>query len=233
MTDETKNLVSIVRRAARLITPEFSVKSKDEKGDLVTNFDYEIETFLIDKIKKAYPGFQIISEEFNAHAKECQNYFTIDPIDGTVNFANGLPLWGIQVACVKNGEPCCSVIFLPDLKQMYCADQEGAFLNGERIHVCVAAPENVLYNADQIFKSPKENIIHRREVFSSAVFFAWLASGRYGAVVFSKNTHVWDAVPGTYLAKQAGAYVLKTSGFSVAANSKKTAEYFRNLFLKE
>ena len=208
MSEELEFLIKTVKQASKLITPNFLIKIKDEHGDLVTDFDYEIEKFLISKINKAYPEFEIISEEFNNQEKVCANYFTIDPIDGTVNFANGLPLWGIQLACVKNGEPCASVIYLPALKELYSCSEDGAFVNGNPIHVNKLSPNMVLYNADQIFKSPKENLFYRREVFSSAVFFAWLASGKYGALVFSPNIHSWDLLPGLYLSKKAGAYIL-------------------------
>lgn len=223
-------LVRIVKQASKLITPNFMVKVKDEHGDLVTDFDYEIEKFLISKINKAYPKFDIISEEFNNQEKQSENYFTIDPIDGTVNFANKLPLWGIQVACVKNGEPCASVIYLPALKEMYSCDESGAYLNENPIQVNKLSPQRVLYNADQIYKSEKENIYYRREVFSSAVFFSWVASGKYGAVVFSPDLHSWDLLPGFYLSKQAGAYILKDKKFTIVANSKQTAEYFAKLY---
>lgn len=230
MSEELDFLVKIVKQASKLITPDFVTKVKDERGDLVTDFDYEIERFLISKINKAYPEFEIISEELNNQEKECKNYFTIDPIDGTVNFANGLPLWGIQVACIKHGEPCASVIYLPALKELYYSSKNGAFLNGNPIHVNKLSPNMVLYNADQKYKSLKENLYYRREVFSSAVFFAWLASGKYGALIFSPDIHSWDLLPGLYLAETAGAYVLRDKKYIVVANSKRTAEYFSKIY---
>lgn len=67
MTKELKFLIDIVKEASKIITDEFEVKAKDDKGDLVTNFDYEVEQFIINKIKKEYPTFTIISEEFNTN----------------------------------------------------------------------------------------------------------------------------------------------------------------------
>ena len=95
MTKELKFLIDTVKEASKLITEEFEVKAKDNKGDLVTNFDYEVEQFMINEIKKAYPNFNIVSEEFNSNEGLTDNCFTIDPIDGTINFANNIPLWGI------------------------------------------------------------------------------------------------------------------------------------------
>ena len=98
---EIEFLKDLVIRASKLITNEVIVKAKDDKGDLVTNFDYDVENFISNEIKKSYPNFDIVSEEFNTNGKLTENCFTVDPIDGTINFAHGMPLWAIQVACVK------------------------------------------------------------------------------------------------------------------------------------
>ena len=95
MSEDLKFLIDVVKNASFLINDELEVKAKDDKGDLVTNFDYAIEKYLIEKIKEKYPDFSIISEEYNNNNELTENCFTIDPIDGTINFANGIPLWGI------------------------------------------------------------------------------------------------------------------------------------------
>mgnify|MGYP000180565464 FL=1 len=66
MSDELKFLIDVVKGASLLITEEFEVHAKENKGDLVTNFDFEIEKYIIDKIKQNYPNFSIISEEYNS-----------------------------------------------------------------------------------------------------------------------------------------------------------------------
>ena len=102
MSSELGFLIELVKCASLIINDEFKVKAKDDRGDLVTNFDYEIEKYIIDKIKESYPDFSIVSEEYNSEEGLKDNCFTIDPIDETVNFAHNIPLWGIQVACIKN-----------------------------------------------------------------------------------------------------------------------------------
>lgn len=62
MSKDLEFLIELVKNASLLIDDEFEVKAKDDKGDLVTNFDYEIEKYIIDKIKQDYPDFSIISE---------------------------------------------------------------------------------------------------------------------------------------------------------------------------
>ena len=228
MTEQTKFLVDVVKQASLLITDEFEVKAKGNNGDLVTNFDFEIEKFIISKLEERYPDYSIISEEFNKDEKIQKNCFTIDPIDGTINFANGLPLWGIQVACIENYETCSAVIYLPRFNELYCADKTGAYLNGKKLNVKPKESSRCLYviegknRLNGIARMGKVTS-HARWIGSTAVDYSWVASGRLGGTIF-RNDSAWDYMPGMYLAKQAGAYVIEDSCKHIAACSKEFAE---------
>ena len=211
----------IVREAEKLLSRDFAVYAKGSEGDLVTDADYLVERFLIGKIQTEYPDFAIISEEFNPDAVMSENCFIIDPIDGTKNFANGLPLWGIQVACRKNGETIASVIDLPALKEFYFADKSGAYLNGEKISVREVPILNAFYAViggdviEAATRMQKYGSTHR--VFGAAcVAFAFLAAGKMHGVSF-RAENPWDYEPGLFLAKQAGAAVKSEPGFHAAA----------------
>ena len=128
-------LIDVVKKASLIINEDFEINAKGNDGDLVTNFDYEVENFIISQIKANYPEFDIVSEEFNSGGKLTENCFVIDPIDGTITFAHGCPDWAIQVACVKNYQTVAAVIYLPKLNEFYCADESGAYLNGKKIKV--------------------------------------------------------------------------------------------------
>lgn len=230
MTKDLKFLIKIVKQASKIITTNVQVMPKGDRGDLVTNCDIKIEKFLIDKIKKSYPNFDLISEEFGNSDKLTENCFTIDPIDGTINFANGLPLWGIQVACVRNGKTCAAVIYMPAMKELFYADETGAYKNGKRICVNNLAPQKVLYNAYNKYRSEKENLMYRKTYYCSAHFFSWVACGRLGAAIFSLNDHSWDIVPGIYIAEKAGATYVENKKFKIIANSADTVKYFEEIF---
>lgn len=238
MSSEVKFLIKIVKEASLLINKNLEVKAKGNKGDLVTNFDYEIEKYLINKIKEKYPDYSIVSEEYNSNKELTDNCFTIDPIDGTVNFANNIPLWGIQIACIKNKEPILSVIYLPKLNELYYADSTGAYLNNKKIHVNNLDYNKGLYTIDgtrgiEIQTKMKDtNISTRFRSFgSAAVNFSWVASGRIGAVIFGHNT-AWDYIPGMYLVKQAGGYTYNDNNIHIAANSKEFLDILKNKILK-
>ena len=225
MNKELQFLINTVMEASNLITDEFEVKAKDDKGDLVTSFDYEVEKYITEKINKEYPNFDIVSEEFNSKNELTDNCFTIDPIDGTINFAHGVPLWAIQVACIKDGKTCAAVIYIPKLDELYYADENGAYLNGKEIHVNNEGPDKGLYviegpnNANIKSKMKKINR-HVRDFYSAGVDFAWCAAGRLSVASFVWDTY-WDYIPGMYIVEKAGGVTYNAPGMHIAANTQK------------
>ena len=236
MNNEVKFLKDIVRQASDLITSDFEVKAKGNKGDLVTNLDMEIEKFLIGKIKENYPNFDIVSEEFNTTNAPTKNCFVIDPIDGTINFVSGLPLWGIQVACIKDGDTCASIIYLPKFNEMYWADETGAYLNGTKINVREQSLKSCLYSIDgadsvRCLQEMTKHSPHARKIMSASVNCAWIAKGIMdGCVVLNNNC--WDYLPGQFLVMQAGGYICDTQGIHVVACNEEIAEALKESCVK-
>lgn len=224
MSTELKFLIELVKGASLLIDDEFEVKAKDDNGDLVTNFDYEIEKYIIDKIKEKYPNFSIVSEEYNNKEGLADNCFTIDPIDGTINFAHNIPLWGIQVACIKNKKTCAAVIYLPKLDELYYADENGAFLNEKSISVNKLDISKGLYTIEGPGKmlgqvKMKEISPHCRDFYSAAVNFAYVACGKLSATNFVWDT-LWDYIPGQFIVEKAGGVVFNDTKMHIAANNE-------------
>ncbi len=223
MNSITKFLIEIVKEAGQLINENIQIKSKDDNGDIVTNFDYEIEKYIINKIKSKYPEFTIISEEYNSNNNLTNNCFTIDPIDGTINFANNIPLWGIQIACIKDNKTCSAVIYLPMLNEMYYADETGAYLNDKKIKVNLLDITKGIYIVEgpgRIAGQIKMKSIshHCRDFYCAAVSFAWVACGRLSGVIFKKDSF-WDYISGQYLVKQAGGVISNDKNSHIAANT--------------
>lgn len=221
MIDELKFLIDIVKEAEQFITDDFDVKTKGGEYDLVTDNDVAVEKFLISKIKQRYPTFDIVSEEYNFDKGVSENCFVIDPIDGTINFANRLPLWVIQIACIKGGETVASVIDIVKLKQMYYADKNGAFLNGEKISIHEVPIKNALFCIDGSNCVPsilrmRKHTSNRRNFGSVGVSMAFVASGKIHGAVYGSNKP-WDYVPGLFLIKMAGGSVCDIPGFHCGA----------------
>lgn len=225
MGKEIEFLKRIVNQANEISKEEFLVKQKDAENDLVTNLDLKIEKYLIGEINKEYPEFDIVSEEFNNNQKETKDCFIIDPIDGTINFANGLPLWGIQIACVKDGKTVASVISMPKINEFYWADETGAYVNDKKINVNEVPIKNALYtvNGGSVLSSiqrMKKHALSSRNFGSVGVSMAFVASGKIHGAVFV-NDKPWDYEPGLFLCKMAGASIKNINGFHAAAMNKK------------
>lgn len=218
---EIEFLKEIVKKANVISNNAFEVSKKDAESDLVTNLDLEIEKFLISEIKKEYPNFGIVSEEYNTNNQITDNCFIIDPIDGTINFANNLPLWGIQIACVKDSKTIASVISLPRINEFYYADETGAYLNDEKININEVPIKNTLYSIDGNNNLPcmqrmRKYSSNRRNFGGVCVSMAFVASGRIHGAVFRSNKP-WDYEPGLFICKMAGASVKSIDGFHAAA----------------
>ncbi len=218
---EIEFLKQTVREAEDISIQDFKVESKGAENDLVTSLDLKIEDYIINKIKEEYPDFNIVSEEYNTNNQVTDNCFIIDPIDGTINFANNLPLWGIQIACVKNGNTIASVISLPRINEFYYADETGAYLNDQLINVNEVPIKNTLYAIDGNNNLPcmqrmRKYSSNRRNYGGVCVSMAFLAAGRIHGAVF-RSDKPWDYEPGLFLCKMAGASIKSIDGFHAAA----------------
>ncbi|MDO4741846.1 MAG: inositol monophosphatase [Candidatus Saccharibacteria bacterium] len=231
---EAEFIKSIIKETEKISRKNYEVRQKDKNGDLVTTLDIEIEQYLIKQIKQKYPNFDIVSEEFNSNKKTTENCFIIDPIDGTINFANNIPLWGTQIACKKDGETIASAINLPKINEFYYADKTGAYLNGEKISIREVSIKNVVYSI--IGKNSLPSIERMRKSYSknhrnfgaACVAFAFMASGRIHGVNF-RVENPWDYEPGMFICKMAGAKVKSKEGFHAVAMNQE----FLNILEKE
>ena len=225
-------LIKRIMRASKLVSDNFVVKQKGEKDDLITNLDLKIEKYLIKEINKKYPTFKIVSEEYNTNNQLTDNCFVIDPLDGTINFANHLPLWGIQVACIVNSVVVAAVIYLPKINELYWASEKGSYLNGKPIKANIVPIKNTLYAIDgsnnlPIMTQMRPHSSGRRNLGSVCVSMAFVACGRLHGALF-RSDKPWDYLPGLYIAKQAGAVTLDEPGFHCAAMN----EEFINILKK-
>lgn len=217
MNTELEFLIKIAKKAEEISNEKFSVKQKGCENDLVTNLDEKIEEFLIGEIKKEYPTFDIVSEEKNFEKKVTKNCFIIDPIDGTINFANNLPLWGIQICCYSGGKPVAAVINMPRINEFYSADEGGAYLNGKKISVREVPLKNALYVVDGNNNLPAYLKMHkysvnRRNFGGVCVSMAFVAAGRIHGAVF-RSDKPWDYEPGLFIIKMAGGAIMSVPGF--------------------
>ncbi len=232
MSEDLKFLIDVVKGASLLITDEFEINAKGNNGDLVTNFDFEIEKYIIDKIKQNYPDFSVVSEEYNSEKELTDNCFTVDPIDGTINFAHNIPLWGIQVACIRDKKTCAAVIYIPKMNELFYADENGAYLNGDPIKVNSFDSKKGLYSVEGPNKvsgqvNMKQINPHCRDFFCAAINYAWVACGRLSATIFRQDS-LWDYVPGQYIVEKAGGIIYNDNGAHIAANNNEFLQVIKD-----
>lgn len=217
--------------------------------DVVTSVDYKIEEEIISKINLQFPNDRILSEETKNDTIVSGRTWTIDPIDGTYNYSNNLPLFGIQCSLFENGQLVVCAIYIPVTNEMYYATMGGgAFLNDKRISVNeVPLEKSVLSLGDFPHSRPNDIIdeqkllvdiyprIARIRMFGAAsIDFACVASGKTnGTILYTRNK--WDIAPGILLCREAGAFVYGDNGeysfdsrFVIAASSRELLDCLVN-----
>lgn len=188
------------------------------KQDLVTNLDVMCEQYLIDAIKTRYPNDTIISEENNPTNIPKQRSWAIDPIDGTLNFAFNIGLWGIQLAFMVDNKPEFCVMYLPTLNEFYYAViGQGAYLNEKPMPKVVSQPASehmamVDYisaatpAAIQDFDILSKTTLKARAIGSACFSYTQVASGKYGSFILYCD-NIWDYLPGSILCHECGVPV--------------------------
>ena len=191
-------------------------------GDFVTSADRRTEKIIIDELQKAHPSYGIVSEEVGVLNKtNIENRWIIDPIDGTMNFMNGISQFAISIAYEEKKEIKCGVIFNPISNEMFCAEKgNGAYLNNSRIRVSKnkRISESLLVTGGPDKNSKIKEIIFSeyskvckevsnvRRFGSAALDIASVACGRVDGY-WQRELKYWDIAAGTIILKEAGGYL--------------------------
>ena len=206
--------------------------SKKGPRDFVTNADKKVENILIQELSKK--KFSIISEEIGLKIKENNNNFwIIDPIDGTTNFLHGIPHFCISIAVANNNEIVSGLIFDPIKNELFYAEKNsGAFFNNHKIRV---SKKNNL--EDCLFASNIAGVknidLNLRVSGSAALDMAYVASGRLDGF-YQKQLNIWDIAAGLIIIREAGGIISpidikKIKNHSIIASSEAISKDLTNL----
>ena len=230
-TDELAFATDLARRAGAVLTGSYErIERIDYKSkrDVVTNADYASERLVIDAIKGRYPGDAILAEESGEHAGVlCDDgshngrTWVIDPFDGTVNYANGIPYYCVSIGLVVEDVPTVGVVFDPARDDLYAATADGpALLDGAPIEASTKeALSDYVISLAVIGRgglarerriAPRIRI-HRR-MGSAALSLAYVANGRFDAFVQNGGLSPWDVAAAGLIAERAGAVVTDIAG---------------------
>jgi myo-inositol-1(or 4)-monophosphatase len=205
----------------------FKIQKKEGMHNLVTEWDLQSEKEILASLKKAFPTHGFYSEEKdNAFPADKEIVWVIDPLDGTVNFAHGIPIFCVSIAATKNKKPFLGVIYQPMTEELFVAEKgKGAFLNGKKLQVSQNANISDAFLATGLPYLLKENpdlCIERlvsvlkqglpvRRLGSAAIDLSYVAAGRFDSF-WENNLKPWDIAAGILLIEEAGGKVSDWSG---------------------
>ncbi|HEY8388681.1 MAG TPA: inositol monophosphatase family protein [Parasegetibacter sp.] len=243
-------LIKATREAAKVLKESFDtnfkVSNKEGINNLVTEVDHASEKIIMDIIRKDYPGHYILTEESGELVQDSTYKWIIDPIDGTVNYANGIPICCVSIGLEKEGEMIMGAVYNPFLNEFFFAQKGfGATLNEKKISVstknevrssCLVTgfPYTYLDTPNgplQMFDKFVRKGIPVRRLGSAAIDLCWVAAGRFDAF-YEHELKAWDSAAGFLIVEEAGGMVtdLKGGRYSpyqpgiVATNGKIHAE---------
>ena len=210
---------SLIRDFGEIENLQVSTKGP---GDFVTSADKRTEKILIDELQKAHPEYGIITEESGfINKSNTKNRWIIDPIDGTMNFLNGIPQFAISIAYEEENEIRCGVIFNPIMNEMFVAEKgNGAYLNNSRIRVSnkkkikdallvTGGPKGASKIKEKIFSeyiNVSNNVSNIRKFGSAALDMAYVSCGRFDGY-WQRELNYWDIAAGVIILKEAGGFV--------------------------
>lgn len=194
---------------------------------LVTEADLAAESAIIKKIRTHYPDDCFLAEESHAEIFQAEQLWVIDPIDGTNNFAHGIPHYSVSIAFYESGVARCGVITNPATGELFVAEQgRGAWLNDRRVTVSGSqqltdsiVATGFYYDRGEMMKATlstindlfEQNIRGIRRFGSAALDLAYVGAGRYDAF-FEYYLSPWDFGAGKLFVEEAGGKVTNCGG---------------------
>lgn len=215
------------------------LRTKKDFGDIVTEADEASEKYIISNLRKEFPSHTFLSEE-SGQAKEKSDYrWVIDPLDGTKEFAKGVPMFAINIALEYKGELLVGITYFPVMNEMYSSAKSlGTTLNGHKIHVSDIdiLEKSIVYAHAPQRSEPKDNFdflwnklksiglrVYRLKTGSSEQFFCpWIALGAYEAYWLPVSyPRWWDMASLLLIVQEAGGKVTTGQGNKVTEQNFK------------
>ncbi|TPI26932.1 inositol monophosphatase [Mesorhizobium sp. B3-2-1] len=234
-------LAGILAEAAQAeIMPRFrrlsdgDIRQKTSAADLVTEADVNAERLITARLRERYPSAMVVGEEACSDNPalldglgDAELAFTIDPVDGTFNFASGVPLFGVMLAVVVRGETVAGIIHDPVGKDwLIAARGAGSHIRHahgslEKVHVAAPVPISQMTGAVswQYLDEPERSRLARNQTKALSQFayrcaaheYRLLASGHAHFVVYNKLMP-WDHLPGVLIHQEAGGHAARVDG---------------------
>jgi len=236
MKDILSVAISAARKAGAVTLRYFETSiAREVKADksFVTQADTEAEAVILKEIKKHFPGHSILSEESGAETRASEFEWVIDPLDGTANFINGIPLFAVSIAALRCGIPHAAVVYQPVGDSLYAAERgKGATWissgrpgsargKGKRVRVSDGGAEHAMISfgpgkkekkrLNRLLSATEQFVKSKRYLGSCALELAYVArGGTEGFICLGLNK--WDYAAGVLLVEEAGGKITDCSG---------------------
>jgi myo-inositol-1(or 4)-monophosphatase len=210
----------------RFFNGDFIISNKEGVNNLVTEADHAAEKAIMGVIQAQYPDHFILSEETGEIAQDSPFKWIIDPIDGTVNFANGIPICCVSIGVEHEGKMILGAVYNPFINEFFFAEKGlGATMNDKKISVSnkteliksslvtgfpytyLDAPNGPL----QVFEKLIRKGVPVRRLGSAAIDLCWVAAGRFDGF-YEHKLQAWDSAAGFLMVEEAGGKVTDFTG---------------------
>ncbi len=210
----------------RFFNGKFAISNKEGVNNLVTEADHASDKAIQAVIKESFPEHGIVSEETTEKVTDSEFKWIIDPIDGTVNFANRIPICCVSIGLERNGKMLMGAVYNPNLNEFFFAERgKGATLNDKKISVsdktevlrsCLVTgfPYTYLDQPNgplQVFERLIRKGVPVRRLGSAAIDLCWVAAGRFDGF-YEHQLNAWDSAAGFIIVEEAGGKVTDLKG---------------------
>lgn len=225
-----QTLIQATEAAGKVIKENFnlsfSVSNKEGINNLVTEVDHKSEAAILSIIKQNFPDHYVLSEEAGAIIQDSNYKWIIDPIDGTVNFANGIPICCVSIAIELNGIMEMGAVYNPFIGEFFFAQKGyGAIINDKKIEVsktnkviksCMVTGFPYTYidmpnGPLEVFSRLVRKGVPVRRLGSAAIDLCWVAAGRFDGF-YEHKLEAWDSAAGYLIVEEAGGKVTNLLG---------------------
>ena len=221
--------IEAVVRAGDMQMAKFGTGIRVEKKgaiDLVTEVDVDVERMFRAMITERFPGHDILAEELGGSESGASHRWVFDPVDGTTNFAHGVPIFCASLALEIDGEAVVGAVYDPNRRELFTAEAGvGSWLNGTRLRVSSNAtvlesmlvtgfPYDVHEKAEQFLKTFAQVLRKARAVRrlgSAAIDICWVAAGRMDGF-WEASLKPWDTCAAALILEEAGGTVSGMDG---------------------
>lgn len=229
MTPTLNQIVDWARAAGAILrsglNDEHQITNKGEI-DLVTEMDHLSEDYLLGQVRAHFPEHAIVSEEAGSFAGTGTACWYIDPLDGTLNYAHGVPIFAVSIAYAEQGQIRLGVVYDPMQDECFSAERgRGAWLNGKPIHVgtqndlgqaflVTGFPYDVrqaAFNNIELFGRLMLRAQSVRRLGSAALDLGYIAAGRFDGY-WEIRLKPWDLAAGALIVEEAGGLVTAFDG---------------------